>query len=344
MQLLINGTTYNNFSRFELNLAFDTIASTFSVDVYFNPNLSAHRSLMRPLSDQEVLINYNGRRLLTGTAVNISFKQESTKQLAKLGGYSLPGVLENAYVQVPNEGCDLQFNNLSLEDITDTLIRPYGLSFGTQTPVADEAKKLYSQTEMKATQSIKEYLSQLASQRGIILSHDVSGNLIYTRPIVSNQVPVARFDGTVPGVSMTATYNSQNMHSEITVLGQADINGGDAGQATVTNALISQYKSKVVEQNSGSDTDTMQAAKMIRADELKNLKLTIEIDRWEYDGILFEPNQIIEVRNPEVYLFNPVKWFITNVNFRQDAQQRTCTLTCVLPQCYSLKDPVNIFA
>jgi prophage tail gpP-like protein len=77
--------------------------------------------------------------------------------------------------------------------------------------------------------------------------------------------------------------------------------------------------------------------------ELKNIKLTINLDRWEIDGKLIKPNSIIAVKNPEIYLFQKSNWFIESVRFIGDEKQRTATLTCVLPSVYDGSTPSYIF-
>jgi len=344
MKLQINGTDYNNFSRFKLHLAYDSIAGTFSTDLYFDPNNSQHRNLMRPFSYNEVFIEHNNVRLLTGYATANKFKQQDTKVLATLSGYSITGILEDSNIEVPGEQCDIQFENQSLAQITEQLLFPYALSFAVQGSVAEEANKLFTNTIIKPTQTIKEYLSQLATQRGIILTDDPTGSLVYTKPLVGDMYPRYSFNGSTPGVSMELKTNSQSVHSVITVWQEADAFSDNASQAQITNPYMPLLKSKIAEQNSGDDNDTELAAKMLRADQLKNITLTITMDRWELDGELLLPNTVIQVQNPEVFLFEPVQWFIREVTYELDAEKQTAVLKCVLPECFTLAEPVNIFA
>jgi prophage tail gpP-like protein len=133
------------------------------------------------------------------------------------------------------------------------------------------------------------------------------------------------------------------MHSDITVIKQADSDGGNAGEATIKNPYVPfVFRPKVVTQNSGDDNDTEQAAKNILAAELKNLTLTIVTDRWELDGKMLKPNNIISVLNPEVYIYKKTNWFIEQIDYTGDQEKTVATLKCVLPEVYNGGTPKSI--
>ena len=64
---------------------------------------------------------------------------------------------------------------------------------------------------------------------------------------------------------------------------------------------------------------------------------------WELNGAVIKPNQIITVRNPELYLYKKSNWFIESVQLDGDAEQTVATLTCVLPETYNGGTPSYIF-
>jgi prophage tail gpP-like protein len=135
------------------------------------------------------------------------------------------------------------------------------------------------------------------------------------------------------------------MHSHITVMKQADSNGGNAGEFTIENPYVPfVYRPKVITQSSGDDNDTEKAARNILSDELKNLKLTIVTDRWEVNGKMLKPNNIISVTNPDIYLYKSADWFIESIDFVGDEKQTTATLHCVLPEVYNGKTPKYLFS
>lgn len=341
MILKVNGERFEFFDDFTLKVTYDSIASGFSIGLNFNPNNPKHREIMRVGAYPIATIIHNDQTILTGYIANYKFYSESEPKAARIGGYSLTGILEDC--QVPTDIYPLQTEGLTLTQIAEKLVEPFGLTVNVDGWVVEDMSKPYDFSSVEVTQSIKDYLSELASQRNIVLSHTVFGSLLFTRALIENQIPVLSFDGSIPQTKMSLTFDGQKMHSSITVLKDAQPDGGNSCQDNINNPYIEINKTSVTEQTSGDDNDTFSAARRALAKELKNIKLEIETDRWEIDGKLLMPNNLIEVKNPDVYLYNNTKWFIESVDFKGTTQGLTATLHCVLPEVYSNQIPERAF-
>jgi prophage tail gpP-like protein len=211
--------------------------------------------------------------------------------------------------------------------------------------VASLMDKQYDKTTASESQTIKGYLTELAAQKNIIISHNQYGNVLFTRAKTKQQ-PILNYGevGGAPFTNMNLSFNGQAMHSDITVIRQATKNNPNSGRATVKNPYVPYvYRPKVVVQTSGDDIDTEQAARNVLSAELKNLRLTIETDRWEIDGKIIKPNSIISVVNPKVYLFKKSNWFVESIDFKGDNKKTIATLNCVIPEVYNNDTPTYLF-
>lgn len=345
MNLRINDRIRNRdvefFSGFNVSLRYDAVASSFAFSFLFNPDNKEHKEMACVSHYHIATLEHNGETLLTGYILSQGFNNTSKKELCGFSGYSLPGVLEDC--NIPLSAYPLQNDGLTLREIAQKLISPFGLSMIVDSAVASKMDEVFDKTTAQATESIKSYLTQLAEQKNIVVSHTPQGALLFTQAKTS-QKPILNFDGGIPFTSMNLTFNGQAMHSDITVMKQADSDGGNAGESTVKNPYVPYvFRPKVVIQNSGTDNDTEQAAKNILASELRNLTLTIVTDRWEVNGKIIKPNNIISVINPEVYLYKKTDWFIEQIDFVGDAKKTTATLKCVLPEVYNNQTPKYIF-
>jgi prophage tail gpP-like protein len=286
-------------------------------------------------------IEHNDELVLTGYILSEGFSSSSNRKLVSIGGYSLPGVLEDC--EIPPTFYPLQSDGLTLRQIAQKLINPFELKMIVDPAVAAKMDAVLEKSTAKESQNIKSYLTELASQKNIIISHNERGNLVFTEA-KANKKPILNFDGGIPFTSMDLSFNGQGMHSHLTVMKQADSDGGNAGEFTIQNPYVPfVYRPKVVTQSSGDDNDTEKAAQNLLADELKNLKLTIVTDRWEIDGKMIKPNNIISVTNPEVYLYKSTDWFIESIDFTGDEKQTVAKLNCVLPEVYNGQTPKYIF-
>ena len=334
-----NVKTWNNFS---LTLKYDSIASSFGFDLYFDPNDSEAREMFQVGHYHIASVEHNGELLVTGFLLNHKFKLSSKKNLSNISGYSKAGVLGDC--PIPTSLYPLQSDGLTLLQIAQKLLAPFKIGITVDTAVAAKVNSVYEKTTASEGQTVADYLSSLASQKDVILSHSENGDLTFTEAKVNGQ-PFYHFDGSDPATEITLDFNGQAMHSHITLQKQASTDGGNAGEVTVRNPFVPfVYRPATKTQNSGGDNDTQDAVKNALKDELKNIKLTIDMPTWTLNGgQLIKPNRIITVISPELYLYKVTKWFIEEVTFSGNEKQQTCKISCVLPEVYSGKTPDYIF-
>lgn len=330
------------FDKVNVSLRYDSIASAFSFVGYFNHENAEHKDIYCVGHYHKATLEHNNERLLHGYILSENFDDSKSVSPVSISGYSLPGVLEDC--QIPTSLYPLQSDGLTLREIATKLIAPFGLKMIVDPLVSSEMDKVYDKTTADASQSIKGYLQELASQRNVIISHTVDGAIYFTRARI-NAKPILNYGGDgLPCPKMSFQFDGQGMHSHITVIKQPSKDGDNAAETTIKNPYVPfVYRPKVVVQNSGDDIDTDQAAKNVLSEELKNLKLTFTTDRWEIDGTIIKPNNIITVLNPRVYLYKRTEWFIEQVDYTGDTKGLTATLTCVLPEVYNNKTPKYIF-
>lgn len=341
MILKVAGKKLSRFNDINVNLKYDSVASTFSFVYYYDPNNIDLREFNKFGGYVDAVVEYKGNPIITGTVLNYSHAVSSETSLSQISGYSKSGVLEDC--QIPIESYPLQANGKSLLDIVRSLIRPFGLNVSVSPDVSSVVNATINSTAASASQSIVGYLAEIASQRNVILSHDAFSNVLLTRAQV-NQPPSFEINkGGVGVTSMSLSFNGQAMHSDITVLKQASPSGGNAGQFTVSNPFVSEYRPKVSIQSSGNDITTEQAAKRELASEIGSIVLIISLSSWEYKGQLLQPNIVISVVDPQLGMPNKTKWFIEEVSFKGNQESQTCELKCVLPSVHDGSNPINVF-
>lgn len=329
------------FNSINVSLRYDSIGSTFSFGYYFNPDNIEHKEMSCVGHYHIVEIEHLDEVLLTGYILSQQFTDESVKQLANYSGYSLTGVLEDC--EIPTSIYPLQSDGLTLLEIARKICNPFGIKIVVDPSVLDDMNKVYNTSTAKSDNNIKSYLTTLAKQRDIILSHTNKGKLLFTKAN-TNSLPIALIDGNTPGVTMSLQFNGQGMHSHITMVKEADIDNDNAGEYTVRNPYVPfVFRPRVIKQSSGDDIDTVKAAQNALAAELKNLVVNINVDRWDINGKIIRPNQIISVLNPEIYLYKRVDLFIESVDYFGDNERQTATLKCVLPEVYNGKTPKYLF-
>lgn len=330
------------FNQFELSLRYDSVASTFGFSFYFDPKNDVHQHIFNPGHYHLVKIIHDGEVLLTGTMLSSAFKSSATKQLSGASGYSLPGVLEDC--QIPTSNYPLQSDGKNLEEITNALLSSFNFGLSVSNSVASLTREIYDTTTAKEDQSIKDYLSSLASQKNIILSHTAGGNLLFTKAnVLSN--PIFNFNKNSIGlINMALDFDGQKMHSTISVLKQASIDTDNAGEGVINNPFVPySFRPFVKIQDSGNNNDSERAARNVLSSEMKGISLKITLSVWYLDGKFIKPNNTISVQNDEIFLFKRNKWFIESITYSQTGESTTAVLNCVLPSVYDGGNAINIF-
>lgn len=329
------------FNQVSISLKLASLASTFSFVFLFDPQNTEHKKIFKPGAYTPVTIEHNGQLLITGIILSNALNSGPDKQLASIGGYSLPGVLEDC--NIPVALYPLQNDGLSLKQITQRLIKKFGLSLEISDNVLKAANNAFETTTADEKQTIKSYIATLASQKNIILSHTPKGSLLFTRITTKTHIIFTYTPGVGVFTELSISFNGQAMHNTITVQQQADEEGGNEGISTIVNPYVQVYRPRVISQTSGDDNTTNAAARNALGEEISNIALNINTDRWDINGIVWQPGQLINVQDDELYLYTPTTFILTEVNLTGDEISQTATLVAVLPEVYN-NDPVkNIF-
>jgi prophage tail gpP-like protein len=338
------------FSDFRLSLGYDQIGSTFQFSFYFDSNNPDHKELACVSHYHDCIVEHNDEVLVTGFALNQTFTYKSGKTLATISGYSKTGFLNDC--NIPTENFPLQSDGLNLLQIAKKFTSKwnestkYKIGIIVDPSVQDKMSKPFKKSTASETSTIAEYLNDLAKQKQIIMTHDSNGNLVFTSANTS-QPPMMSFDftdGLMPATSLTMSFDGQQMFSHITVMRQASIDGGNAGQTTVRNPYVpTVFRPKIINQSSGDDIDTNEVAMRELMKQWAALSLTIETDRWEVNGKIIKPNSIVEVIAPELYIYKKSRFFVRSIDFDGDATKTTATLNCVVPEAVNGKMAKSIF-
>lgn len=339
------------FSKFTLNLKYDSIASTFGAQLYFDPKNPDHAEMACVSHYHECLLEYNGERVFTGYVLSNSFTSKAQKELCSIGGYSKPGVFEDC--DIPTSLYPLQVDGMSFREITQRIIAPFNIGLVVDGVARNNSNQLFTldekldkkieKTNAEESKNIKSFLTDLAVQRNIVLSHDARGNLLFTEP-KTTQEPLFHVEKGVIVTDIKMNFNGQGIHSQIEVIRQADSSGSEGGKAIIYNPYCPiVFRPKVVVQSSGDESTLEEFAQQQLAAELKNVTVTVEVDRWDIDGKLIKPNNIITIKSPENYIYEKTRFFIESVSLNIDSEKETATLNCVLPEVYNRQVPKNIF-
>lgn len=337
MKIKIDGEFYSFFDKVIINEKLDSVASIFSFDARFNQNNPAHKKIFRPLSYNSVQI-YDDNNVLrvNGTLVTTALGSNSQRDLQNVSGYSKAGILEDC--SIPISSYPLERINVSLTDIATRLLAPFGISFTVEKSAQRSMKEIYAKTTAEPTDTVKDFLSKLASQKNIVLGHTAEGNLIFFKPDIHAKAKAFLTEENT--ITMSLGVNGQAMHSNISVIRQpSKDNTSLSAVDTITNPMVLSKRSIVKTLSSGTETDTKHAADNVLADELKNISIDVELKKY----INVRCGDIVDVHNHEIFLFQRTRLMVSELTISQSKSEQSMSLKLVLPETFTGQTPKNIF-
>lgn len=355
MKVVIDGKQVDFFTSGKIDFKLDSVASTFAFQARFSANNVDHQQIFKPLQYLPVeIFSDSGKLLLTGTILNHVFNSDSKRHLVGVSGYSKCGILEN--VQIPVKNYPLQYNGLTLEEITKKVCSFFGVGYvvrdsndlTAKTGLADK-KAFYSdpsvfaglknklnskikKIEIGPTETAKGILAKIAAQKNVILSHTEKGEVFYFVPDLL-QKPKYFFDKKNT-LEMSSNFNGQEMHTEINVVRQpSKENSGAVTVDKAINTLIQGiYKPTTKILSSGEDTDVKIAADNELGSELKNISYNVKLQGL-FDQLYC--GEIVNVHNHYIYCYAYNRMMINGISFSFDEKGEYTELSLCLPEVYS---------
>ena len=344
--LKVNGREFKYFSNVNVDLAIDTIASSFNFSGFFNNEDEELRKIFKPLTYLacEIWFIDNDKnireKLITGTIINVALSTQRQERLMGVSGYSKTGILED--VNMPLELYPLQFDGLGLDQIIKNITDYFGLQLKINENAKIDAAKPFEKVKAEPSEKIKGFISKIARQRNMTVTHDNFGRLLLYKILDVSPPKIRINEDDIKVTSVSVTPNGQGIHSSITVIKQSSTGDQNEGESTVISPFVKNQKRPLVKMlSNGENEDTNKAAKAIASSEAKNFPITIELEGWTFQDKIVRAGFYIELTAPSIFL-SRTKLVLQRVSFKDDPKKgKTQTLTAVLPCVYTGELPAK---
>jgi prophage tail gpP-like protein len=344
MILKINNIRFDYFVVNSLRMSVDSIAGTFTFTIPFDSNNLDHILLFKPLRYFKAELFDNDTKIFTGTILNHAFVGSPDKKEVVISGYSLSGILEDC--PVPVAKYPLQINEKNLSEISKQVCGYFGIGVIIDSSANSLANEKYTQSQLEADETVKEFLSKLCALRNLILSNTANGEVLITK-LDPNKKAIANINENDPviveGISLSV--NGQAMHRTISVISDSSIETKGKAEETVINKMVDKdsLRATTKVQNSGDENQTPNAAKSLLASQLKNITFSFNVLEWELNGVKPLPGDVITLTAPSVFLFDPTRLVIGEVDYLQSPTGKTMNLSLLLPEAYTGENIQDIF-
>lgn len=333
--IIIDGEPFRLWPTVDITFSFDTIGDEFSLTTPWFPEIERYRKVFQPNSYKDCVIYIGGQKVLTGTIVHPSTVSNANQKDLTISGYSNPGILSQ--VTPSPTSWPLQFSGLNLFQICEKLSRPFGIKVLT-TETTGGVFSGNDKINIEPDQKIYDFLTGLAQQRGFVLSSDRDGNLLLQKAN-KDKADITIIDGQYPFISGSSSFDGDKRFSDVTCISSNNKKG--AGQkVTISDPELKRkginrplvYKAS--DTNSGS-LKTAATAKLGR-DIANSMSLTVDVIGWR-DPLnrIWSDNRRVMYQSDGNMIYKETEFLIRQVNLKKNPNTSDCSLTLVLPECYS---------
>lgn len=334
--MFIDGKRFRGFTNTVVTRSLDAIsACTFSS--VFEPTNLDFINIFRPFAYKDLRITIGDEDIFTGTLLNPKPKVSDDSAEISIDAYALPGVLQDCTPS--SNSYPIEFNQLTLEEIAEQLVKPYGISVQFDNDSGASFERIAAQPQM----SIIQFLAGLAKQRNLVISNTTDGKLLFRQSVETGN-PTARLQEGFPSIiSITPKFNAQQYYSHITGI-QPVIVGITGQQLTQKNERYDGGRlrghSFTVSDTFGADLNESVAAKMGRM-FANAASYTVELSTWrkEIDKKLWVENETITLFAPSAFIFTDYEFIIRNVELSGEPSRQVATLELVLPGAFNGQIP-----
>jgi prophage tail gpP-like protein len=333
------GTTFAFWSEIEFKFSIDTYG-TIALTAPFERDRKEFREAFRPFSFKSMSATIGGVLVFTGTMVGIEPKVEPNSSSVAVTGYSKPGVLNDCTPDVASY--PLEFNKLYLSDIASKLCKPFEINISMPAGGAEGSK--FDRVACEPDQKIQDFLAELAKQRGLVMSSNADGDLVFQKS-VSEGSPVAKLEGQ-PVISVTPTFSPQEYYSKITGIASAK-SGKKGSRYTTQNAWLASadvmrpltFKAEDTDKGDAPSVTLAKLGRMFGA----MVSYVVDLPTWrDPSDRLWVPNKTVKLKAPEAMIYSETEFLIRDVTLKQSADSKTTSLNLVLPGAFSGELPESL--
>jgi prophage tail gpP-like protein len=359
VELQIGGKLLSHWFDLEVKLSVDSF-DTVGFSAPFDPSRKEMREMFRPFSYQPIVVKLNGDDLFTGTMIGVDPGFDANSGTVQITGYAQPGVLGDCTApsglgrkgkRSAKGAVPLAFNKATLRDISNQLCEPFGLACEYRSEVGAPFEKV----AIKLDENIHKFLVDLAKQRGLVLTNNVDGSLLYWQSIARGAPVVQLVQGVPPLTGVQAAFSPQDYYSEITGYAAARRRKGGTVYTYVNPWLgagiddgsgpINQHRpnSCKFDDTERADAPTATRAKVGRMFANMASWVTEPLPTWrDPQGKLWDPNTSMTLLAPSAMIYKESELLIRDVVLRCSKDSLTAVLGLVLPGAFSGEIPETL--
>ena len=310
LQIEIGGKIFYGWTGVTIDLNLDEIADTFAISIGYE-SLNQESTILKPFGYDDVRISFGNNVILTGIIPYQNIVSSSDGNNIDIHGYSKTGILK--FVNLAPNQYPRKFEDMSLTEISQKLIRPFGSTVIISNPARGKSNLKYNEVEIGETESIGSFLSKLAKDRSLILGNTPQGDLLIDKLVGGKKESLSVNKPTIPNIKNSVTYDGDALSSDYFLVQTGDEETEPS--TSVFKSNISQNRPKVfVQRENSSQNNSIKIANEAKKALSMAQKISSGIIGWTDDNNeLIAPGSVFTVKDPVLKIPETQRYIIKSV-------------------------------
>jgi prophage tail gpP-like protein len=245
-----------------------------------------------------------------------------------LEGFSRTADLIDSSVKPPYE-----VKKVTLEDRARALVEPLEIKVNFEADADEPFDQVTAQPEDK----IFTHLASLATQRNVLMSSTIRGDLVFYQAEVGKPVGVIT-EELPPHQSIEATFDGRKRYSSYRVIGPTPKRkAGNALEAFSADANVPRSRFMTTRANDATAGNIQSIADWKRSKQAADaMTIPFPVNSWYApDGSLWRENTMVTVKSKTIFVPDGFDFLIKSVEYIYESAGTTAVLNLVPPQVYT---------
>lgn len=311
--------------------AADNCADGWTAIIRFDPDEEELAKALLPYSYPKADCYLGGQLVIRGALYTPEPTIKEKEITATLEGWSSTIDIVDSMAKAPYES-----KNVTLEQRARELVEPHGLKVVFD--VDDDEP--FDRVTIEPTETIFNHLAKLASQRGILITSTVLGELRFMRAASGEPVGTIE-EGAGDGMDFSAKFDGRkrfNIYKALgTTPGRKKARAKNSKFQIAKDELIPKGRMFTFSTNETTAGEMQRAAEWKRSKQLaETLTIPLKVSSWySSDGELWKENTLVTVKSKTIYVPDGFDFLIRSVEYEFTEKGTPAVLNLVPPQAFT---------
>ncbi len=305
----------------------DTASDTWTASIAWTPGLDpALDAKLKPYLYNTASVYLGGEQVVSGILYTISVELSDTGRLKHLIGYSYTADVIDSVLNPPYEK-----NNVTLAQRARGLVEPLGINVIFNVDTDGQ----FDRVTAEPIDTIFEHLSDLAAQRGVLISSSNAGDMVFQKANTTGSPVGTLEEGQPPVLNFSVTFDGRKRFNTYRAIGQSP--GSNSKVGTATDEGVPRSRFLTFQADDTIQGDIQKAAEWKRSKQLAEaLTIPLPVSTWYApNGELWKENTLITLKSSSLHLPDGFTFLIRSVEFTYEETGTTAVLNLVPPQVYT---------